>query len=133
MTESLKKNIHIIYSIVLSVMLAVAGVCLIVACVGIYNSGSRPFTPESVAAAFATIAVPVYICIGLVLGGFVLQAALPFPRKKPSAVRQDAARLAKLHRKLDMESAPQADSIKKEQNRRRQLQQITFLLLAFVG
>ena len=76
MTEKQKKNIHIIYSIVLSIILVVAGCCLITACVGIYNAGDRPFTPESVAAAFATIAVPVYICVGLVLSGFVLQAAL---------------------------------------------------------
>ena len=130
MTEKLKRNIHIIYSIILSVMLAVAGVCLIIACVGIYNSGNRAFTPESVAAAFGGIAVPVYICIGLVLGGFVLHAALPCPGKKPSAVRQDAAQLAKLHRKLDMTTAPQAQAIRKEQRKRKTLQVVTFVLLA---
>ena len=130
MTEKIKKNIHIIYSIVLSIMLAVAGICLIVACVGIYNSGSRPFTPESVAAAFTTIALPVYICLGLLLGGIVLDVAFPFPSKKRTPVRQDAAQLAKLHRKLDMTTAPQAQAIRKEQRKRKTLQALNFALLA---
>ena len=37
--------------IALSVSLFVAGICLMGACVSIYRSGDKPFTPESVAAA----------------------------------------------------------------------------------
>ncbi len=134
MTEKPKKTIHIIYSIVLSVMLAVAGICLIVACVGIYRSGSRPFTPESVAAAFATIALPVYICLGLVFGSFVLNAALPLPRKKRSAVRQEEAQLAKLHRRLLESSceAALAQKIIREQSKRK-LHSILTLVLLILG
>ncbi len=79
MREKTKNTIHIIYSIVLSIMLAVAGICLMVACVGIYNSGDRPFTPESVATVFSGIAIPVYICLALLFGGFLLDIALPLP------------------------------------------------------
>lgn len=132
MTENTKKTIHIIYSIVLSVMLVVAGFCLIVACVGIYNAGPRSFSPEAVAAAFSGIAVPVYICLGLVFGSFVLHLALPLPSQKRSAIRQEEAQLKKLHRKLALDTCPVQliKGIKKEQNSRAFHRAMTLSLLA---
>lgn len=128
----MKKTIHIIYSIVLTLSLAVTGILLILACVGIYNSGSRPFTPEAVAAAFSYIAVPVYICLGLLFGGFVLELALPLPAKKRTAVRQDAALLEKLRAKLSGESCEPAlaIAIRREQRIRKLHRSITAVLLA---
>lgn len=72
-----KKRIHFIYGILLSVMLVITGICLCVACVGIYLSGEQPFSREAVAAAFGYIAVPVYLCLALVVGGFILDAISP--------------------------------------------------------
>ena len=56
----LRKPLHI----VLSISLFVAGICLMAACVGIYRSGDKPFTPASVAAAFGPISLPVFLCLG---------------------------------------------------------------------
>ncbi len=75
-----KKRIHFLYSILLSVMLIVTGICLCVACAGIYFSG-EPFSREAVAAAFRFIAVPVYLCIALVIGGWILDAVSPAEEK----------------------------------------------------
>ena len=72
-----KKRIHFLYSIVLTAMLLITGICLCVACAAIYFSGKQPFTPESVAAAFRYIAVPVYLCIALAIGGLILDAISP--------------------------------------------------------
>ncbi len=131
MREKAKNTIHIIYSIVLSIMLAVAGICLMVACVGIYNSGDRPFTPESVATAFSGIAIPVYICLALLFGGFLLDIALPLPAKKRTAIRQDAALLKKLHHKFSIDkSNPSFDAIAKEQAKRRLHRIIAAVLLS---
>lgn len=101
MKEKTKHRIHLIYSIILSVILMVTVICLMVACVGIYHSGDKPFTPESVAAAFSGIAVPVYLCLALVAGGFVLDAALPRPATKAAPEKQYAAILRRLQEKLD--------------------------------
>ena len=77
-----KKRIHLVYSIALSVMLVITGICLCVACLGIYLSGKQPFSQEAVAAAFGYIAVPVYLCIALVIGGLILDALYPAELKK---------------------------------------------------
>jgi len=77
-----KKRIHLLYSIVLTAMLVITGICLCVACLGIYLSGDQPFSREAVAAAFQPIALPVYLCIALVLGGWILDAVSPVEAKQ---------------------------------------------------
>lgn len=132
MSSNTCKRIHLIYSIALSILLAVAGICLIVACVGIYRSGDKPFSPEAVSAAFSGIAVPVYLCVALIVGGFVLDGFLPAGPKKPSLQKQHKAILARLYAKADMRYAPphmQAE-IKTMQNRRKLFKGITLGLLA---
>lgn len=127
-----KKRIHLIYSIVLSAVLAVAGICLIVACVGIYNSGDRPFSREAVAAAFSGIAVPVYLCLALVIGGFILDGFSPAEKKKPGAEKQYGTILARLHGKLDMEHCDESlrKAILAQQKARKTHRIIGFSLLA---
>lgn len=98
-----KKRVHLIYKILLSVSLMVMGACLIVACVGIYLSGDRPFSAEAVATAFSGIAIPVYLCLILILGGFLLDGFIPPKQPKLTAAKQHAYTLEKLKGKLDME------------------------------
>lgn len=132
MTEQTKNRLHLIYSIVLSVMLAVAGILLVIACVGIYNSGSKPFTPESVAAAFSGIAVPVWLCVALVIGGFALDGFFPAGVKKQKIEKQYATILARLREKLDLPSCDEAlrRGILREQKSRKLHKAVTLVLLA---
>lgn len=110
-----KKTFHRIYGILLSAALVVAGVCLMAACLGIYNSGDRPFTREAVAAAFAGICAPVYICLALVAGGFLLDGFWGMEKKKTAPEKQYGAILQKLHAKADVHSAPVVAQQKKRQ------------------
>lgn len=66
-----------IFRILLSIFIAFAAICLMGACVGIFRSGSQPFSRESVAEAFAAIAVPSYLCLGMAALGAVLELCLP--------------------------------------------------------
>ena len=91
------KRIHQIYGIVLSMVTVIAGICLMVACVGIYNSGDRPYSPEAVKAAFSSIAIPVYICLVLVIGGFILDGFFPAPKDKSIPPKQYEVMLSKLY------------------------------------
>lgn len=100
----ISKPIHTVYKWLLSVSLAVAGVCLIIACVGIYLSGERPFSPEAVAIAFQGIAIPVFLCLALVIGGFLIDIFSDKAPAKLNAHAQYAHRLAKLREKLDRET-----------------------------
>lgn len=85
MNQKTQKIIQIVYAVLITAALAVAGLCLMVACVGIYRSGDRPFSREAVAAAFGGIAVPVYAAIGMVVVGFVLSLFLPAEPKNKKA------------------------------------------------
>ena len=134
MTEKTRNRLHLVYSIVLSALLAVAGILLIIACVGIYNSGSKPFTPESVAAAFSGIAVPVWLCVALVIGGFVLDGFFPAGVKKQKIEKQHATILAKLQEKLELQACDatvRRDILRQRKNRK--LHRVITLVLLAVG
>ena len=97
-----KKRIHWLYGILLSAMLVIVGICLCVACVGIYLSGEQPFSREAVAAAFGSIAVPVYLCLALAVGGFLLNGFAPLEAKR-SPDKQYRLLLTQQQQKLDLE------------------------------
>lgn len=67
--------------IVLSAAILLTGLCLILACLGICLSGSQPFSRESVAAAFGTIAIPVYLGLGLSVLCILGDLLLPRPEE----------------------------------------------------
>ena len=77
MTEKQRKTVRLVYFVLVTAALLVAAVCLMSACVSIYRTGDHPFSREAVAAAFAPIAVPVFVCLGLVAVGFILHPLLP--------------------------------------------------------
>lgn len=115
MTEKHIKRIHLLYGIVLSVALAVAAVCLIVACVGVYRTGDKPyFSREEVAAAFAPIAVPVYAALALTVGGAFLHLFLPAQPVRLRAPSRPEVALARLHRRAELDEAEQT-ACEKEQ------------------
>ncbi len=79
MSQEKLRKLHLIYGIVLSCIIIVTGICFIVSCVQIYNSGMRPFTRESIYTHFISIVVPVILCIVGIIGGMVLSL---FPLEK---------------------------------------------------
>lgn len=105
MTNERRKQIHLLFSILVSISIAIAAICLMAACLGIYRLGDQPFSPESVAAAFAPIAVPVYGCLLLILVGFVLDLFFPKAANKSGTVRQYSMILKRMKAKADLESA----------------------------
>lgn len=126
-----KKRIHLLYGILLSAMLVIAGICLCVACVGIYLSGEQPFSREAVAAAFGYIAVPVYLCAALAVGGFLLNGFAPLETKR-SPDRQYRLLLAHQQQKLDLEQCSDTlkNAIIQQQKKRRLHNGIALGLLA---
>ena len=117
-----KKRIHLIYGIFLSAAAILAGICLIVACVGIYRSGeTEPFYAESVAAAFQKISIAVYICIAMVIGGFILHLCYPPEKEKAPIQKQYPIILERLQAKLDISACDPAlqTAIAKERKKRK--------------
>ncbi|MBP3388367.1 MAG: hypothetical protein J6K98_00670, partial [Clostridia bacterium] len=134
MTEKQKKCLWCVYSILITVALLAAGICLIVACVGIYRSGDQPFSREIVAAAFSKIAVPVFVCLGMIAVGAVLHLFFPAVKKKEAPDR-DLPRLRRLHAKITLAQCDPVliASVRAEQRRRRLNRIITLCLLALGG
>ena len=104
MTDKQRKCIRIVYHLLVTVALITAALCLMVACVRIYRTGDHPFTREVVAAAFAPIAVPVYLCLALVAIGFILHPLLPEP--PATTPDRDEVTLRRLQSRLDAEDCP---------------------------
>ena len=128
MTQETKKRIHLIYGIVLSAVAVLAGICLIAACCNIYYSGvasgaSQIYTRQIVAQQFAKIAVPVYACLILVIGGMVLNLALPLEKAKVKPEKNLPLILRKLREKtaLDACDAQLRSAIEQQQLLRKNL------------
>lgn len=94
------KLLHAAGSILLSVAAVVCAVALIISCVQIYRGGDRPFTPESISAAWSSIAIFVWLFVALVIACGVLFWLFPLPAKKTKATASPHVRLAKVRQRL---------------------------------
>ena len=106
MNKDSVRRTRLVFGILVSLAAIAAGVCFITACLGIYLSGGdQIYTPEKVAAAFRPIAVPVYICLGLILVSILLQLVLwQVPGKAPKT-KQIAMQLRRLQLTRDPAAA----------------------------
>ena len=130
MTNERVKKIHKIYGILLSLSLAAAAICLMVACVGVYRSGEAPlYSREEVAAAFVPIAVPVYLSLVLTVGGAVLHLLLPAEGERLRAPYRPARVLRGLRRRALL-TEEQLRVAKRAQKTRRLHSWITAILVA---
>ena len=99
----MKSRVRLAYSIALSAMLVILGVLFICSCYSIYKSGSSPFTRESIGAAFSRIAIPTYLTLVVILGGFVLSVAMPKEEEKLVGLRTPAVVLKTLSAKVNVD------------------------------
>ncbi len=96
MPQSTRKRIHLIYGCVLAALTAILGVALILSALGIYSSGPRAYSYASIGAAFWRISALVFIVVGGVIGGIVLNLTIPLENQRPKSVRDDVAVMEKL-------------------------------------
>ena len=102
MSEKAAKKIRLIYGIILSVFLVISAIALILSCAHIYLTGDQTYTPEKIAAYFSLIAIPLYICLGLIAGRFLLEWVLPKDGKQklppiPAHMRLNRAKSKVIH------------------------------------
>lgn len=71
MTKHNINRVLLIYNILTSVSIIIAGICLIWGCLNIYYAGNG-YSRELVAYTFSKINVPVYVCLGLILGSLII-------------------------------------------------------------
>ena len=100
MNEKKLQLIHTVCGIVVSAALIVSAICLIISAYTIYNSGDKPYTPESIGAEYAKIAIPLWITDFAVLAGIILNVALPLPKNKEKSNKDPFVKLRILQKKL---------------------------------
>jgi FtsH-binding integral membrane protein len=137
MTPETKKLIHRIYGICFSAIAIWAGICFIAACCVIYFTGlandvPQIYTRAIVADAFGKIALPVYLCLAMVIGGFILHIALPPEQKKVMPEKNLPLILARLQARteLDLCDASLREDIATEKKQRTFLCMLCAVLLA---
>lgn len=118
MPQDKVKKIHLVYGIVASVLIVALGVALIVACRGIYTSGPRPYTREAIGGKLRDMSVLLYLNLAAIVGGIVLNIALPLPRAKTKAVRDELVTMQKLAAQAGIPSADETSAIEKQQRLR---------------
>lgn len=120
-----------IYGYALSAVLILSGICLMVQCCRIYFTGEGTFSPEIVAAHFAPIAIPVYLCLVMAILGFVLDIFLPAEPGKKAVEKNYQLILEKLHAKTDLAACEESlrSAVTKEQKARKCHKIVSILLL----
>jgi hypothetical protein len=108
----------LIYGCIVAVLIVALGIALILSCLDIYNSGPRPYTPESIGLRFSRIAILVYSCLTLVVGGILLDLILPAREKKPKVIKDELALMEKAKAKSLILDTENIEAIKKEQKYR---------------
>ena len=82
MTKETMARLHRTYNVLFSIVLVIAGICLIAGVLTIYYSGDQPFSRESVATTFSGIAFPVYLCMAMTLINIIWEVICPTDEKK---------------------------------------------------
>lgn len=122
-----------IYNIILSISIAVAGVCFIAGCLSIYyGGGDEPYSRQIVAETFRTIAIPVFACLALTLGGFVWEFISPAPVQTAKPPKDYPFLIARLASKKDL-SGDDAQAALNNEHKRRRLHAIIRTELTLVG
>jgi hypothetical protein len=131
MTTQNTDRVRRIYGIVLSAVLVIAGLCLMAACYQIYTTGDGTFSREIVATHFGKIAMPVYLCLAMVVGSGLLELFLPGTVKKTVPEKNELLILQRLQSKVDPETceASLRSGILKERKTRKLHNFVTVLLL----
>lgn len=135
MNDRTIKLFRFIYGIVVSIMIVVSGLLLMAACLQIYHSGGEQiYTPEKVAAAFASIAVPIYITLALIAGSFLLALILPAEKKRLPAQKQYAFMLRRAYEKADMQlCSPELSHKLRQERKKRRLVLLLALAAWLIG
>lgn len=97
-------RIHRIYNIVFSIVLVIAGICLIAGCLSIYFSGDQPFSRESVAATFSGIALPVYLAIAMTVINIVWGILSPIDTKKKPIQKKGNRKVSSTEEEIDFDA-----------------------------
>ena len=99
--------LHRVYHIAVTISILLAGLCLAAGCLYIFASGGEhPYSPQRVGEVFRQIAIPVLVCPGMILLGFLLEGLAPSPKKPQAGNLSDGL----MQSRIDSADLSQADA-----------------------
>lgn len=128
MSKSIRIHAERIFEWVLSASVVLAGLCLMGGCAYIYF-GHRAYTSDLVASTFRTVAIPVWIAVGLIAVGLVWKLATPSQAEHYKAPKAYAVILSRLHSTRKKNEAA-VSAVLAEQKRRTVLSLARLILVA---
>ena len=90
MTKDNMERYHRTYNLLYSIVLVIAGICLIAGCLCIYFSGDQSYSREIVATTFSGIAFPVYLCVAMTFINIIWGIISPIDYDKKPSVKKRA-------------------------------------------
>lgn len=135
MTKECMTRLHRIYSILLSIVIVISGICLIAACIGIYKSGAHPFSRQAVSDAFAGISFPVYLCLIMTILGFIIDVIIPTKYTAPKNKMPYSQIVKRMYEKKDLSKCDETvcNAIGKEQKKRRLHSTVRTVIMCLAG
>lgn len=130
MSKSIRIRTERIFEWMLSASVILAGLCLMGGCAYIYF-GHHAYTSDLVASTFRTVAIPVWIAVGLIAVGLVWKLISPADTEHHKAPKAYAVILSRLHSTREKNEAA-VSTVLAEQQRRKALS-LTRLILVAVG
>lgn len=112
------KIIHMIYGIIVSVLIVALGVAMIISCWDIYSNGPNAFTRQSIGEKLKDMSILLWLNLGAIVGGVVLNLLFPLQRPKTKAVRDELVVMQKLAAKAGTPTDEEKNAIEKLQRKR---------------
>ena len=107
-----------IYGCIASLLIVALAIGFMVSFWDIYQSGDRPYTRSSIGEKLQQLSILIYITIGVVIGGWVLNILIPLTRPKTPAIRDELIIMQKMAAKAGTPTHDQKLAIEKYQRNR---------------
>ena len=133
MSNKTARIVRLTTGVVLSVLLVITGFLLMLACIAIYQSGDRPFTPENIGKHFSAIQIPVYVTLASLVIGAVTYLLLPREEEKERIVPNRRAILQRFENRIDVSDQEYAPIAQREARLRSVLRIATPILCAIAS
>lgn len=112
------KIIHMIYGIIVSVLIVALGVAMIISCWDIYSNGPNAFTRQSIGEKLKDMSILLWLNLGAIVSGVVLNIFMPLHRPKTKAIRDELVTMRKLAAKAGTPTPEEKSAIEKLQRKR---------------
>ncbi len=127
----MSKTIGKILGILLSISIFISGICMIMQCLAIYNSGDKPYSRQAVALAFGEISLPVFICLALVIITFIYNFVVDGIYARGTVIKNNSYTIKAIARNKDVYNID--DPTLKKERRTRMIYSTIQVVLIIIG